>query len=120
MARVLTWLLAVPVGVVVVALAVANRRSIVLSLDPFRPDSPAFSVAVPLFALIFAALLAGVLLGGLTVWWRQGVNRRIARARRREIERLEGENRRLLAELARHEEAAPALPGLPAGGRRAA
>jgi hypothetical protein len=116
MARVLTWLLAVPIGVVVVALAVANRRPIVLSLDPFRPDSPAFSVAVPVFALIFAALLIGVVLGGLTVWWRQGVNRRLSRARRREIERLQADNERLVAELARHEEPRPALPGLPSPG----
>lgn len=120
MARVLTWLLAVPIGVVVVALAVANRRPVVLALDPFRPDAPAFSVAVPLFALIFAALLLGILLGGLTVWWRQGIHRRAARARRRENEQLRGTNERLAAELARHEEGGPALPGLPAPGRRAA
>ena len=37
---------------VVVALSVANRRPVTLSLDPFRPDQPAWSVSVPLFALV--------------------------------------------------------------------
>jgi uncharacterized integral membrane protein len=118
--RVLTWLLAVPVGVVLVALAVANRRPIVLSLDPFRPDAPAFSVTAPLFLLVFGALILGVLLGGVTVWWRQGVHRRVARARRREVDRLTAENDRLAADLARATGAAETLPGLDAPGRRAA
>ncbi|TBW41214.1 LapA family protein [Siculibacillus lacustris] len=121
MTRLLSWLVAVPLGVVVVALAVANRRPVTLSLDPFRPDSPAFSVAVPLFALIFAALLLGVILGGVTVWWRQGVHRRTARARGREIDRLQANAERLTADLAARTEAGGgALPVLPGPGRRAA
>lgn len=43
MKRILTWLLALPIGVVVVALAVANRRPVTLSLDPFKPDDPVWS-----------------------------------------------------------------------------
>lgn len=113
MSRVLTWILALPIGVVLVALAVANRRAVVLSLDPFRPDHPAVSVAVPLFALIFAALIVGILLGGVTVWWRQRIHRRAARQARRELVRAQGERERLAADLARQSAPAPVV-GLPA------
>lgn len=100
MKRFLTWLLALPIGIVVVALAVANRRIVTLSLDPFRPDDPALSIGLPLFLLPLGALIVGVLLGGVTVWWRQGAWRKAARAGRREAAKLEAERARLAAEVA--------------------
>lgn len=121
MKRLLTWALALPFGLVAVALAVANRRPVTLVLDPFRPEHPAFAVVVPLFVVIFAALILGVVLGGLTVWWRQGVHRRAARQGRRETRRLATERDRLTAQVAEKDTAiaALALPA-PGGARRAA
>lgn len=43
-------------------LAMANRQDVIVSLDPFRPDDPAFALIVPLYALIFGCVLGGVLL----------------------------------------------------------
>jgi hypothetical protein len=121
MKRFLTWLLALPIGIVVVALAVANRRLVTLSLDPFRPDDPALSIALPLFLLPLGALILGVVLGGVTVWWRQGAYRKAARAGRREAAKLEAERSRLAAEVAARDGVVSGLVTLPgAGAPRAA
>ena len=89
MGRVLSILVVVPVSILAVALAVANRRPVLVALDPFSPNAPALSVTVPLFAVIFAALIAGVVLGGVVTWWRQGRFRREARIARREQRQAE-------------------------------
>ncbi|MDI4658279.1 lipopolysaccharide assembly protein LapA domain-containing protein [Xanthobacter autotrophicus] len=88
MGRILSLLIGLPLSIVAVALAVANRKSVTLSLDPFSPDAPALSVTLPLFALVFAALILGVLAGGIVVWARQGRFRRAAREARRELKRV--------------------------------
>lgn len=122
LSRIFTWIVAVPFGVVVVALAVANRKPVTLSFDPFRADDPAFAVAVPLFALILGTLIVGIVLGGLLTWWRQRVHRRAARDHRREVARLADQRDRLAADLAARSELPPTgltLP-VPAGPRRAA
>lgn len=116
MKRFLTWLLALPIGIVVVALAVANRRVVTLSLDPFRPDDPALSITLPLFLLPLGALFLGVVLGGVTVWWRQGSWRKAARAGRREADKLEVERSRLAAEVAARDGVVAGLVALPASG----
>jgi uncharacterized integral membrane protein len=124
MKRFFTWLLALPIGVVVVALAVANRRLVTVSLDPFRPDDPALSITLPLFLLPLAALILGVMIGGVVTWWRQGVHRKAARAVRREAVRLEAERAGLAAQVAEKDAVVAALtapapapgPALPAPG----
>ena len=83
MARLLSILIGLPLSILAVALAVANRKSVTLSLDPFSPDAPALSVTLPLFAIVFGALILGVLAGGMVVWLRQGRYRREARKARR-------------------------------------
>ena len=109
MMRLVTWLLALPIGAAVVALAVANRRPVTLALDPFRPEDPVVAVTLPLFVLVLGSLILGVVLGGGAVWWGQRVHRRAARARRREVARLEGEKARLAAAVAAQ---AGVVPGL--------
>ena len=49
-----------PLALVIIALAVANRQSVTVSLDPFAGSEPAVSVTLPLFALIFILLIVGV------------------------------------------------------------
>lgn len=74
-----TALILVPVGILLVAFAVANRGAVLVSLDPFNDARPAFTLPVPLFALPVAGLIAGVLIGGAAAWIRQGRWRRAAR-----------------------------------------
>lgn len=63
--RLSTYVLGVPAVLVAVVVAVANRQSVIFSLDPFSQASPALAVHLPLFVLIFVVLGLGVLLGGL-------------------------------------------------------
>ena len=100
--KIVTVLILIPVAVAFIVFAVANREIVTVSLDPFGALEPTYSVRMPLFVLIFAFLIAGVLLGGFAAWLRQGRHRRASRVLRsdlaglrREIETL---NNRLEAE----------------------
>lgn len=98
MIRFLKALVLLPVAVVVVLLAVANREPVQLSLDPFTPDAPAFVTSLPLFAIIFAAVMLGVVIGGAAAWLAQGKHRRARRQYRREVQHLKTETDRMRAE----------------------
>lgn len=92
--RFLKALILVPLAIVIVMLAVANREYVTLSLDPISPE-PVFSLSVPLYALIFAAVAIGIVVGGIGAWLGQGKIRRRARSDRREADRWAREADRL-------------------------
>ena len=99
MVRLGFWLFVVlPLGVVFVTLAVANRQEVALVLDPFRPSNPALSIPGPMYAFLFGALFIGLLLGGIASWIGQGKWRALARERTREAYRWKSEADRLLRE----------------------
>ncbi len=99
MLRRIVWLLiAVPAGLLLVTLAVVNRHEVRLVLDPFRPENPAVSLAMPLYAYLFIALLVGVLLGGTATWLTQARWRRSARHQGRAAARWHAEADRLTRE----------------------
>ena len=77
-------LVLVPLGIVIVMFAVANRQTITISFDPFDTVNPAFALKIPLFALIFVLVGLGVLVGGIAAWLKQHKWR--SRARRAEAE----------------------------------
>jgi uncharacterized integral membrane protein len=81
----------IPLAIVIVAFAVANRQIVTVSLDPFSSEHPASSVTLPLFALILVLLIAGVVIGGVAAWLRQAKWRRVARRLEREVEALRSE-----------------------------
>jgi uncharacterized integral membrane protein len=89
--KIVTVLILVPVAVVFIVFAVANREIVTVSLDPFGAPEPAYSVRMPLFVLIFAFLIAGVLLGGFAAWLRQGRHRRASRVLRSDLAGLRHE-----------------------------
>ncbi|HET8918410.1 MAG TPA: lipopolysaccharide assembly protein LapA domain-containing protein [Xanthobacteraceae bacterium] len=74
-----------PLAIVVIAFAVANRQIVTVSLDPFSAEHPAASLTLPLFALVIVLLVLGVLIGGIAAWLRQSKWRRTARRLEREI-----------------------------------
>ena len=89
------WLILVPLAIVILMFAVANREIVTVSFDPFHATAPAASISVPLFVLIFVLVILGVIIGGVAAWLRQGKHRRAARvhrshavALRREIDSL--------------------------------
>ncbi|WP_269930720.1 DUF1049 domain-containing protein [Aminobacter sp. HY435] len=78
----------VPLAIILIALAVANRALTPFTLDPFNPGNPALTVHAPLFVLLFLALGLGVLLGSAATWLKQGRYRKVARQRGLEAESL--------------------------------
>ncbi|WP_336488446.1 lipopolysaccharide assembly protein LapA domain-containing protein [Methylobacterium nigriterrae] len=95
MVRFFKGLVLLPVAILVVLLAVANREAVRLSFDPFSPEAPVFSLTLPLYVVLFVAVALGIVVGGVGAWLGQGDSRRKSRERRREIRRLEGETARL-------------------------
>ena len=101
--KVVAALILVPLGIVLMAFAVANRHSVTVSFDPFNSQEPAASVTLPLFALVLALLIVGVLIGGSASWLRHGRWRRAVR-------RLEPELGKVRDELDAHKRAAGGAP----------
>ncbi len=95
MRRFLVLFVLLPLAIIAVALSVANREAVVLSLDPFGGPSPRWSVELPLFIVLFATLGIGVLLGGIATWLRQGRWRQAARSERANAARLRQDVERL-------------------------
>jgi uncharacterized integral membrane protein len=77
----------VPLALLAVAFAIGNRSPVNVSFDPFA-DTPGYVLETPLFIVVFAALILGVLLGGIATWFGQSRHRRAARMYRRDVERL--------------------------------
>lgn len=110
MKSILKLLVLAPVALAIVLFSVANRAPVRISLDPFSRDAPVVAFNAPLFAVVLAAIAAGVLIGGFAAWLAQGKHRRSARRNRREAEMLRSETQSLRA-------AVPdsALPALTSG-----
>ena len=78
----------IPLAIIIMAFAVANRQTVIVSFDPFDSAQPAYSVTTWLFVPIFTALICGVVIGGLSSWVRQGKWRGSARRFERELHKL--------------------------------
>jgi uncharacterized integral membrane protein len=79
MRKFLTALTVIPLALIFLVFAVANRHFVTLSFDPFNSADPALSVSLPLFALIIVIAILGVIAGGLATWFGQRRWRRAAR-----------------------------------------
>jgi uncharacterized integral membrane protein len=112
MRKFLAAVILVPLAILMVMFAVANRGSVAISLDPFSADAPALTVHVPLFLLLLIALIIGVLAGGIAAWLRQSKWRGAARRLDRELRtaRAETEDARRRLAAAQTPPPAPAIP----------
>jgi uncharacterized integral membrane protein len=88
--RIVAAIILVPLAVLIIAFAVANREMVTVSFDPFSGHDPAATVSLPLFALIIALLIVGVVIGGMASWLRQGKWRGAARRFERELQVVRG------------------------------
>lgn len=88
MNRIVLVVILVPLALVLVTLAVANRELVAFTLDPFNPGNPALTISLPFFVWLFLAGALGVFFGGCATWLKQGHYRRLARLREREAEAL--------------------------------
>ena len=91
MRRIFRWLIGLPVAILVVGFAIANRGSVTLSFDPFTAVNPTVYVVMPLWLLFFAGIFVGLLVGWIAAWFAQGKHRRAAREARSETARLQSE-----------------------------
>jgi uncharacterized integral membrane protein len=89
--KIVAALILVPLAIVLIAFAVANRQFVTVSLDPFSAEHPAATVTRPLFEVIIGLLIVGVIAGGVAAWLRQSKWRRQARRLEREVSDLRGE-----------------------------
>ena len=113
MAAILKWLLLVPVAALVIMLAVVNRTPVTVVVDPFPPPSDGLTFSAPLFLVILASVIVGVVIGGFGAWLRQGRHRRTARQAQAEAQRQRVEADRLRSQI-------NAFVSLPAPGDRTA
>lgn len=86
--RLWTVVIVLPLAIVLIFFAVANRQAVQISLDPVATDAPWFAVSVPLFVALFAALILGVVIGGVATWFSQGAYRKQARQKQMEATKL--------------------------------
>jgi uncharacterized integral membrane protein len=105
--RILSFVILVPLAILLVVFCVANRAPVTVSLDPFG-TMPQFTYALPLFIVLMGAVITGVILGGIGTWLTQSHYRRKAWKRRNEVERLrrEAEEAKANLRLLREEKAA--------------
>jgi uncharacterized integral membrane protein len=91
MRKFLNALLAIVVGLFLVAFAVPNRHLVTVSFNPFDPSDSALSFTLPLFLLMIVVAIVGVVAGGCAVWlgqhhWRRAARRHAADARAAQAE----------------------------------
>ncbi len=79
MKKLLSWIFWVPVGVILIIIAISNRQIVTFSIDPLSGIDPFFILSLPLYLLLFAAILFGILFGGIAAWLAQGKWRKSAR-----------------------------------------
>ncbi len=89
----------VPIAILAIAFAVANRQVVAISFDPFSAGDPVLVLAAPLFLLVFLLICCGVVIGGIASWLGQGRYRRTARHATAEAEEARAEVDRLRTEL---------------------
>jgi uncharacterized integral membrane protein len=92
MVRILKLVVIIPVAILFLIFAFANRHFVTVSFDPFASgDIPAFAVEAPLFVVLILAIMIGVLAGGAATWLAQGKHRRAARQNRAEADKWRAE-----------------------------
>ena len=92
-------LVLLPIAIVAMAFAVANRQMVTISFDPFAAANPTLLLSAPLFLLVFFLLTCGVVIGGIASWLGQGRHRRRARRMSAEVVEARAEIDRLRTEL---------------------
>jgi hypothetical protein len=61
MKRLASYLLFIPVAVIVLVFAVANRHAVTVSLDPFGERAAGLSFDAPLFIILLIVLMVNIL-----------------------------------------------------------
>lgn len=92
MLNIIKWTLLAPIVLFFVLLALANRHTVTIRLDPLAgADSLLPTFDMPLFAVLFTGLLAGIIFGGVGTWMSQRKHRKNARQARASARKWQAE-----------------------------
>ena len=101
MKRILSWAIGLPVAIILIVFAIANRQYTSVSFDPFSVETPWLAIPMPLWSLLYGGIFIGLIAGGIAAWLKQGKWRKIARQARTELDTIRSENDRLKQQLSR-------------------
>lgn len=80
-----SWVAGVPVAIIGIGFAVANRQWVTVSFDPVNRVHPFASVNMPLWALVFLGVFLGIFVGWFVAWAGNARYRRAARQAKIEL-----------------------------------
>jgi len=112
--RFLKAILMVPAFAALVALAIANHQPVTVSFNPFDSSDTDFAMTVPLYLGGFRVLIAGVVVGGMGAWFKQGKRRRMGTRFAAENVMMRSELAYLKGQMAKREGQSPTPPTGPA------
>jgi uncharacterized membrane protein YciS (DUF1049 family) len=90
----LKLLILLPVAAIVLAFSEANRESVSVSFDLLLTQAPELSISAPMFVVLFAMVMLGILIGGVAAWFSQARLRRDVRRLQLEADRLRAQTDR--------------------------
>lgn len=88
MKHILTWIIMVPLALVVIVFSAVNLELVTLDLWPLPME-----ITVPLYALVLCVFIVGFVLGGIVAWASAGESRKRARNNMWRAEKAERELR---------------------------
>lgn len=113
MRKFFTALVVIPIAVIFLVFAIANRRLVTVSFDPFNSTDPSVGVTLPLFLVIIVVAILGVVAGGVATWFRQRHWRRAARLHEADAREAREQLAQLQAASAAQRAVPPSPPLLP-------
>ena len=84
--RLVFVIVVLPIALLLVALAVANRQDVSLNYNPIQPDMPGMQLTAPMFVFMFIVFALGMIVGSMATWLKQSRYRRAARTKEAEAE----------------------------------
>ena len=97
--RIIGWAVGLPLTIIGVGFAVANRQWVTISFDPITQVTPFATIDMPLWVLFFAGIFVGIFIGWFVAWRGAGKHRRSARDARIELMRAQQQHEREKREL---------------------
>ena len=86
---IVNWAVGLPIAVVAIGFAVANRQWVTVSFDPLNRVHPFATIDTPLWALFFAGVFLGIFVGWYVAWRGAASYRRATRDAKIELVRTQ-------------------------------
>lgn len=100
--KIVNVVIVLPLAILLVGFAVANRHAVTVSFDPFDSTDPSLGVTLPLFAVVILVAILGVVAGSVATWfgqrhWRKAARQHEAEARHARAELVDLRERAVAA-----------------------